>query len=75
MSRTHYDTTQPRISIRRPFEEDAADPYHTEREIGQAEATNEAMFWLTLGYSVHFSRVDEKRGIFVDAENYYPGDL
>lgn len=72
---SHYNVNQPRISISRPFEENPADPYRTERELGQAEATGEAMFFLTLGYSVHYYRVDEKKGIFVAAENYFPADL
>jgi len=71
--RTAYDTTQPRISIVRPFEEDPADPYHTEREIGQAEAMGEAMFWLKLGYTVRVAEWDGK--IYRNACQYMPGDL
>lgn len=69
--RTAYDTTQPRISIQRPFNED--EPYSTEREIGQAEAMGEAMFFLSIGYTVNVAEWNGK--IFVNRCNYFPGDL
>ena len=71
--RTHYDTTQPRISIVRPFEEDPADLYHAEREIGQTEAMGEAMFFLGLGYTVRIAEWDGFK--FVNRCQYFPGDM
>ena len=73
MSRTHYDTDQPRISIQRPFEEDPSDPYHTEREIGQAECWGEATFWMRLGYTVSVARWNGK--IFREEQRFTAADL
>ena len=67
---SHYDTTQPRISVRSPLTADCCD---REFELGQAEAMGEAMFFLTLGYSVHVARWDGQK--FASECNYLPEDL
>jgi hypothetical protein len=65
-----YDTTQPRISISHV---DPVTYEQRERELGQAEAYGEAMFFLALGYTVHVAEWDGK--CFVSRCNYLPGDL
>lgn len=66
-----YDTTQPRLTI---ISQDRADTYdQCSREIGQAEAMGEAMFWCSIGYRVEVSRWNGK--FFETSENIYPEDL
>lgn len=65
-----YDTSQPRISMT-PEDPDKAIEHGT-RELGQAAAMGEAMFFLTLGYVIHIARWDGNR--FVVEENYLPAD-
>ena len=67
-----YDTTQPRITIRPPFSYDAPYP-EREMEIGQASAMGEAMFFLSIGYSVGVYEWDGKK--YVNQCNYTPADL
>ena len=67
-----YDVTQPRISIRPAPQHDHSE-YARERELGQAAAMGEAMFWLSIGYSVH---VAEWNGTcYVSSCNFLPADL
>ena len=52
-----YDTTQPRISIRPPFNGvDLFDEFTRERELGQGNTWGEATFWMKLGYTVSVAR-------------------
>lgn len=70
--RTAYDPTQPRISIQPPFSYDAAYPERS-MEIGQGEAMGEAMFFLSIGYTVSVAEWDGK--CYRNRCNFYPGDL
>jgi hypothetical protein len=65
-----YDTTQPRVSISRVDVDSCA---VQERELGQASTMGEAMFFLSLGYSVHIAEWDGMR--YVPRCNYLPEDL
>jgi hypothetical protein len=65
-----YDTTQPRVSISN-VNVDTCEVW--ERELGQASTMGEAMFFLSLGYSVHIA---EWNGKFYEPRcNYLPQDL
>jgi hypothetical protein len=70
--RTAYDIYQPRISVRPPPQDDYSD-VDREMEIGQVEAMGEAVFFLSIGYSVGIAEWNGK--IFVNRCNYFPGDL
>lgn len=66
-----YDTTQPRLAIISPV-----DPLTCEqrtREIGQAYAWGEALFWLTLGYQVEISQWNGQ--FFETSQTFYPADM
>lgn len=66
-----YDLSQPRLTITSPYDE--VNHRQSVREIGQANASHEAQFWLSLGYSVNVSRWDGQT--FVSDCNYFPEDL
>jgi hypothetical protein len=70
--RTTYDVTQPRISIRDPVSYDAAYPDRS-MEIGQAAAMGEAMFFLSIGYTISVAEWDGK--CYRNRCNYLPGDM
>lgn len=64
--RTAYDVTQPRIVVTNISTGD-------QRELGQAEAMGEAMFFLRLGcFVVHIFQWNGK--LFENAGNFLPGD-
>lgn len=63
-----YDLELPRISISNELGDSGC-------ELGQDGVWGEAMFFLSIGYSVSVARWDPKQGIFVNECNYYPGDL
>lgn len=54
---TNYRTDQPRISVASPA---TAYRCSLEMEIGQANAIGEAMFWHSIGYTVHVAWWDGK---------------